>query len=116
MFSALFEDTDGMSQYKNEFFAYVEPLVPAPGTVKEGVHVPDKGVGLFHVRRSYAPDNSRNGIIVKLTDIWRPIDLVPKFGSKCVRKWDATLTCEVVTEFFVNHFFDKEIFNIFTFH
>lgn len=74
------------------------------------MHIRDPGVGLYRVKRSHAADKSRKGLIINLKDIWRPIDLVPKFGKTCPRKWDASLSCEIAMEFFVNHFFDKETF------
>lgn len=114
VFNPLFESRK--PTLKNEYFAYLQPLEPPQHSLRDGVHVPDKGIGLYRVMRSHAADRTRNGLIVNLKDIWRPIDLVPKFGKKCPRKWNSSTSCEVAMEFFVNHFFDKETFETFTFH
>lgn len=111
----MFTRGDEKISHDNAYFAYLEPFELAPGTVKDGLQMPDKSSGLFRVWRSYAPDNTRNGVFVNLKDIRMPVDLVPKFGPKCSRKWAASVLCEVVKEFYVNHFFDKETFHYFMF-
>lgn len=96
--------------HEGDYFAYVEPLEPPLESIVDGKHVTDPGVGLYCVRRMHNEDKTRVGHIIKLKDIWRPVDLVPRFGKSCQRKWTASTSCEVAMEFFVNHYFDKESF------
>ncbi len=102
--------------HENQYFTYVQPLEPPSDAIKDGEHAPDNGTGLFRVKRSHAEDKTRNGLIVNLNHIWRPIDLVPKFGKRCPRNWSSSMGCELAMEFFVNPFFDKETFASFTFY
>lgn len=97
----------------NEFLAYVQPLKPAPGTteVRDGrrQHKPDANNGLYRVQRELIR-RRRRGLIVKLTDIWRPIDLIPKFGRRCPEDWTTVNSVELAEEFFVNPYSDKETY------
>lgn len=72
--------------------------------------MPDKDIQMFRVVRQLNRDGTRKGIVVKLTDIWRYIELVPRFGSECREGWNSENACELATEFFVNSFADKDIY------
>ncbi|KLO04459.1 hypothetical protein SCHPADRAFT_840547 [Schizopora paradoxa] len=99
----------------NEVLAYVEPLKPAPGTISLQTdghydHVPDDNIEMFRLVRDLNPDLSRRGKIIKLVDIWRPIDIIPKFGQECPMEWTRDTAVELASEFYVNSFADKETF------
>lgn len=100
---------------RGDFLAYVEPFGPSEGfshrTVDGKVEcIPDPNSGLFRVKRILNPDGSRRGMIINVTDIWRQVDLVPNFSNKCPSNWTSETSTETGSEFFVNHFFDKDIF------
>ncbi len=68
------------------YYAFVQPFQPAPSTVRmqaDGTraHVTDDNIEMFHVCRCYTGNRRRVGRIVRLTDIWRPIELIPVFGK-----------------------------------
>lgn len=88
----------------------MEPFCPANGSVRNDEHVANPDSQLFHVKRYLKPDGTRIGLIVSLTDVWRQIDLIPYFGSKCPGQWASQTAVERAKEFIVNTFFDKEIF------
>lgn len=52
----------------------------------------------------------RQGLIVKLTDIWRPVELIPIFGRRCPAEWTAGSAVELAGEFYVNPFSEKEAY------
>lgn len=98
-----------------DLLAYVEPLKPARGTISlqdNGFfdHVPDDNIEMFRLVRDLNPDHSRRGKIIRLRDIWRPIDVIPKFGEECPEEWTRDTSVELATEFYVNSFADKEIY------
>ncbi len=70
----------------------------------------DKSIQMLRVRHCYARDQRREYLIVRLMDIWRPIELVPLFGGKCPRHWDSSNAVELAKEFYVNSFFSKEVY------
>lgn len=65
---------------------------------------------MFRVVRSLRSDGSRRGLIIRLTDIWRPVELVPKFGTQCPKNWTYLNSVELAKEFYVNCYSDKETF------
>lgn len=104
-----------MNAAQREVFAYVEPLKPAPGTISlqdDGNfdHVPDDNLEMFRLVRDMKPGNLRCGIIIKLQDIWRPIDVIPRFGEECPDDWTRDNSVELADEFYVNSFADKETY------
>ncbi len=48
--------------------------------------------------------------MIRLTDIWRPIQLTPVFGKECPANWDLNNAVELAKEFYVNSFWDKETY------
>lgn len=67
---------------------------------------------MFQVVRSLRsnPSKDRKGDIVELTDIWRPVQLIPKFGTICPKEWTADNAVELADTFLVNCFLDKETY------
>lgn len=98
--------------------AYVEPFRPASGTIgvndDDGfpAHVTDDDIEMFRVQRALRSDGTRRGLIIRLTDIWRPVELIPKFPATCPpsREWTAESAVELAREFYVNCFSDKEVY------
>lgn len=100
---------------QSEFLAYVQPFKPAPGTVsvqEDGskAHVPDDNIEMFRVTRSLHRNGERKSLIIKLTDIWRPVELIPRFGRKCPASWTSSDAVELAEQFYVNCFSDKEAY------
>lgn len=88
------------------------------GTTARGrfVHVPDKNIGLYRVRHLMNRDRLRPGepeavhVVAKLTDIWRPVELVPSFGKQCPINWTADTAVELSEDFYLNTFSDKDVY------
>lgn len=100
---------------RREVLAYVEPLKPAPGTISLQAdghfdHVPDDNIEMFRFVRDLNADHSRRGKIVRLVDIWRPIDVIPRFGEECPEEWTMDNSAELAEEFYINSFADKETY------
>lgn len=105
---------------KNEpfgiIFAYVEPMKPAPGRISPPMpngkvrQLKDTDVKMYRVQRSLDPDGTRKGLIINVTDIWRPVDLVPVFGDRCPEDWTSSTSIDLAKDFLVNRFFDKQSF------
>ncbi len=96
-------------------YAYVQPFKPAPGTIttQQGgrkAHVPDDNIEMYRVCRVFNNDGTRAGMVIKVTDIWRHVELIPKFGARCPSHWDSKNAVELATEFYVNNFADKEVY------
>lgn len=99
-----------------DLLVYLQPFKAAQGTVvypgrgQARTQVTEDNIEMFRVTRKTLPNGSRPGIVVKLTDIWRYIELVPKFGKACNVEWNAQNTYELATEFYINSFADREIY------
>ena len=99
----------------SDILAYVQPFKPAPGTISQQedgskAHVPDDDIEMFRVVRSLHSDGKRKGLIIRLTDIWRPVELIPRFGKKCPVGWTSSNAVELADHFYVNCFSDKEAY------
>ncbi len=97
-----------------EYLAYIEPLQPTPfcthGNCADATHIHDRTSGLYKARRVLDEDGSRRGIVINLTEIWRPVDVVPAFGGSCPVAWTTDNAVERAKEFYVNPFYDKNMF------
>ena len=85
------------------FFAYIQPFKLAPtakGTTDPGIH-------MYRVVRDFRRNMTRKGLIVPLSHIWRPVELIPRFGSKCNVDWTCDTAVEYAREFYLNCFADK---------
>ncbi len=70
----------------------------------------NKDVKMYRVQRSMEADGVRKGIVINVTDIWRPIDLIPVFGNECPTHWTSSTSIDLAKEFLVNRFFDKQTY------
>ena len=99
-----------------EFLAYVEPLIPTSVVAREDGEMEgarDPNSGLIEVKRLYKPDLSRFGMVIKLTDIWRSVDLVPVYGRRCP-EWTGETAYAEAQSFWINIYSDKETFQSLT--
>ena len=110
VFQPLFPNTSR----KPDFLAYIEPLRPTEDNIErigaEARHIPDRSTGLYKVSRLLNGDGTRSGLVINLTDIWRPIDVVPEFGEKCPLDWTTDNAVEYAKSFVINHFYDKNTY------
>lgn len=102
-------------QTKGSALAYVQYFKPPPGSIKtsesgERFHATEESLKMFQVVRSLRSDGTRKGEIIKLTDIWRPVQLIPKFGKICPDEWTCETAVELAKAYFVNCFLDKETY------
>ena len=88
------------------FFAYVQPLKIAANAKGEV----DPDIQMYRVVRDLRSDRMRKGLIVALTDIWRPVELIPVFGKKCNTNWSCDTAIEQSKEFYLNSFEDRPSF------
>lgn len=72
--------------------------------------IPNKDSGLVEVRRTLDTNRTRTGTVINITDIWRPIDIVPNFGAACPEDWGFENAVEQASSFFVNIYCDKETY------
>lgn len=96
-------------------YAYVQPLLPASRCVSQQedgsqLHIPDKHINMYRMKRSVNKGGKRKGLVINITDIWRPVELVPKFGRSCPPEWDATNATEMAEEFYLNCFSSKDVY------
>lgn len=106
-----------------EYFKHGKKTLAMQTDTKTKNHVTDDHIEMFRVIRRLKwkrPGEDRSlqeervrGVI-PLTDIWRPIQLVPAFGEACPEDWDCNNAVEEAEEYFVNSFWDKETYqNVF---
>ena len=80
-----------------------------PGTI---AHLPDDGIEMFRVKPHIEADGSRAGVVVKMEDIWLPVEMIPKFGSQCPYSWSEYSAVELASELYLNPFSDKTIYQL----
>lgn len=97
-----------------DILVYLQPFKAAPGTIiyrpnEPRAQITENDIEMFRVVRQMR-SGSRRGMVVKLTDIWRYVELVPKFGKECNPEWNSENACELADEFYINSFADKDIY------
>lgn len=104
-----------LSNIQGPHLAYVEFFKPGAGTISiqadgSKAHVPDDIIEMYRVKRMYRSSGVRFGEIIPLMNIWRQVQLVPKYGKSCPTNWTDNTATELATEFYVNCFSDKQTF------
>ena len=84
-------------------FVYVQPLTYSPKSKGEA----DADVNMFSFVRTFRSNNMRRGLIVPLNQVWRPVELIPKFKGECDKTWTCDSAVESAREFYLNCFSDK---------
>lgn len=84
-------------------FVYVQPFTFS----HKSKGVADADVNMYSLVRTYRSNNSRKGLIFPLNRVWRPVELIPKFGKVCDRIWTCDTAVELAKEFYLNCFADK---------
>jgi hypothetical protein len=86
-------------------------IIPQPSnTPPTRAPVPDPITGLYVFKRASRNDQSRIGDIIPLSHCRMPVQLIPRFGAKADTRLTATTSMEWSREFFLNKYFDKDIF------
>ena len=99
----------------NVYLTYSErfEVIPQPafyGSTSRGMY-PDPITGQYVVKRSTRANGSRLGDIIPLIQAQIPTPLVPRYGVQADPKLTSRNSLEYSTEFYVNHFFDKELYH-----
>ncbi len=112
----IFKPSTKEKRIEGSALAYVQYFKPAPGSIKTNAetgsrfHATEDNLNMFEVVRSLRSNGDRKGEIIKLTDIWRSVQLIPKFGKACPEEWTCDTAVELANVFFVNCFLDKETY------
>ena len=98
----------------NAYLAYAErfDILPQPtfyGSTTRGA-CPDPITGQYIVKRSTRANKSRLGDVAPLLQARIPAPLVPRYGLKADPKLMLRNSLEYSTEFYLNCFFDKELY------
>jgi len=71
---------------------------------------PESATSLYALRRAFRADNSLLGDIVPLRQLRSLVSLVPRFGAKADPRLNKTNTLACSNEFWLNKYFNKELF------
>ena len=67
----------------------------------------DVNTQMYKFVRDFRSNGERKGLVVPLTDVWRPVELIPVFGTRCNPEWTCYTAVERSKEFYLNCFSDK---------
>jgi hypothetical protein len=76
---------------------------------RQGVF-PDPNTGLFLLKRAIRSDGELVGDIIPLDQLRSLVDLEPRFGEKANSQLTNTNSLSFATEFWLNKYFNKELF------
>ena len=95
------------------YLAYVQrfDIIPQPTAIPPArAAIPDPTTGQYVLKRALRSNRSRIGDIVPLSHCRMPIQLTPRFGAKADMRLTSKNSMEWSTEFFLNTYFDKDVF------
>ena len=96
------------------FLAYVERfnIIPQPTHLGSTIRgpCPDPATGMYVTKRSLRSNGTQLGDVVPLSQARIPAPLIPQFGNKADVKLTAQNSLEFSTEFYLNRFFNKELY------
>ena len=85
-----------------QIYGYVEPLKIASNAKGR----PDPVTNMYRLVRHLDAKKRRKGLFIRLENVWRFIELVPKFGKECPTSWTCANAVERASEFYLNCFVD----------
>jgi hypothetical protein len=96
------------------YLAYVQrfdvvPQINPSFSTRPGPY-PDPATSMYLLKRSTRADGSHLGGIVSLDQVRAPLDVIPNFGAKANSRLTMETSMEYSQEFWLNKYFDKEIF------
>ena len=98
----------------NVYLAYMErfDIVPQPTHLgsPSRARCPDPVTGMYVVKRASRSNGNRLGDVVPLSQIRTTAPLIPRYGSQADPKLTSRNSMEFSTEFFLNKFFDKDLY------
>ena len=96
------------------FLAYAKRFDVIPQPTHFGsttcARCPDPVTGMYVMKRASRSNSTRMGGVVPLSQIQTAAPLIPKYGPKADPKLTSRNSLEFSTEFFLNRFFDKELY------
>ena len=101
----------------SRFLAYVRryDILPQQNGLQRGMF-PDPNTGLFLLKKATHSTGELAGDIIPLDQIQlrSMVDLAPRFGAKANAQLTNTTSMAYSTEFWLNKYFNKELFHIFS--
>ena len=98
----------------NVYLTYMErfEIIPQPISYRSTTRgiCPDPVTGQYVVKRSVRANGSHLGDVVPLVQTRIPAPLVPRYGVQADPKLTSRNSLEYSTEFYLNSFFDKELY------
>jgi hypothetical protein len=98
------------------FLTYVQRFDIAPqinpsfSTTGSAGQFPEPSSSMYLLKRSTRADGSRLGDVVPLGQLRVLMDLIPHFGAKADTRLTKENSMEFSTEFWLNKYFEKEVF------
>lgn len=83
------------------------------GSSQHGIY-PAPNAGLFLMKKATRSNGETAGDIIPLDQLRSIVDLAPRFGEKANPQLTATNSIAFSTEFWLNKYFDKELFYAFS--
>lgn len=71
---------------------------------------PEPSAGMYIVRKARRANKDPMGDILPLDQLRALVELTPRFGKQADRRFDKTNNLEYGTEYWVDKYFDKELF------
>lgn len=97
-----------------QHFNIVPQLRPTgQGQPNEKGPYPEPSTGMHLLKRARRTDGSIMGDIIPLAQLRTLVDLVPRFGKQANRRLAKETVLEYSSEFWLNKYFEKELFYAF---
>ena len=108
------ENTPLGHQITGQFLAYVRrydvvPQQDPANHTRQGMF-PDQNTGLFLLKRATRSNGEMAGDVIPLNQLRSLVDIAPRFGEKANPRLTNSNSLSFATEFWLNKYFDKELF------
>lgn len=117
IFRAIPSQAFSPSPKDDTFLSYVQrfDIIPQPNPVAPASsHIkgpyPHPSTGMYLLKRARRNDGNIMGDVVPLSQLRALIDLVPRFGAEADKRLTKETALEYSSEFWLNKYFDKELF------
>jgi hypothetical protein len=96
--------------FYGEYFQYSSRHVEI-GPNGEGVNIPEPGIDMFSVHRHFCSNGTKMGDVLPLQNVRQMVQLVLKFGAVAHPALTKDNSMDLVRDFYINNFDDKETFH-----
>ncbi|KAG6843092.1 hypothetical protein H0H87_007871, partial [Tephrocybe sp. NHM501043] len=101
-----------LAQIFDKPLAYVQYFRFSGKRDQNGLLLEEEDVDMYRLKRHRRTNKTPVGGIIGLTDVARPVEIIPVFGEKCDPRLTSENSLDIWEDYYLNNFSDKEVYAV----